>query len=555
MFFRDLQKIRVYVSGERAFQNIAKITTFHRIQASEGYRDAARMCAAYLRGEGLESELLSFAANERERNLQARMFQEWNCRSAWLELCSPHWERLCDFEATPISLIQKSAPADYRDTPLDLVDLDRGNDPAAYENLDLRGKVIFIHDWFQPYLGWAIKERGAVGIITDAIDRYDIVREEFELKDERQSLLFSWYDAADEVRPFGFVLSPRQGVELRRICRETASAHAADSSLPQYPQVHAYVDAAFCDGQFEDVTALLRGESEEEILISAHLCHPKPCANDNASGAAGAMEAIKALNDLIERGRLARPRRSIRLLLVPERTGSYALAEHYPALLTRSIGIAASFAYTLASLTPEDAAYFMNRSRAIFAGAVAEIFCTADEEGDSPSYVRSMVEYRIRVAQAALRDYERFFQGDELDKIRRMIADECAFLRKTASQMLARYFSLRGAPQDTPALQVTGDRLHKIPIRLVRGNLSSSAVLARMTPVQQEEFQELREKNRTFFGSCDKIILWVDGSRSIGEVALCAAMDESLRNPQEFAEFTDAYLHCLEKAGWIGFRA
>ena len=76
-----------------------------------------------------------------------------------------------------------------------------------------------------------------------------------------------------------------------------------------------------------------------------------------------------------------------------------------------------------------------------------------------------------------------------------------------------------------------------------------------MTPAQRDEFQKLREKYPAFSGSSGKILLWTNGSRSIGEIALCAAMDESLRNLQEFAEFTDAYLHCLEKAGWIGFRA
>jgi Zn-dependent M28 family amino/carboxypeptidase len=43
------------------------------------------------------------------------------------------------------------------------------------------------------------------------------------------------------------------------------------------------------------VTARLAGESEREILVVSHLCHPRPGANDNASGAAAALEAARTL--------------------------------------------------------------------------------------------------------------------------------------------------------------------------------------------------------------------------------------------------------------------
>lgn len=94
-------------------------------------------------------------------------------------------------------------------------------------------------------------------------------------------------------------------------------------------KVHARVRASFSAGEMEVVSALVPGESDEEVLITAHLCHPEPSANDNASGVAAGMEAARALAALIDRGDLPAPRRSIRFLFVPEMAGTYAfLATH-----------------------------------------------------------------------------------------------------------------------------------------------------------------------------------------------------------------------------------
>jgi hypothetical protein len=72
------------------------------------------------------------------------------------------------------------------------------------------------------------------------------------------------------------------------------------------------------------VSATIPGQVEEEILVVAHLCHPQPSANDNASGAAAAFEAARTLQELIAKGELVRPKRTIRFLWLPEITGTFA---------------------------------------------------------------------------------------------------------------------------------------------------------------------------------------------------------------------------------------
>ncbi len=77
------------------------------------------------------------------------------------------------------------------------------------------------------------------------------------------------------------------------------------------------------------VSAVIHGQTDEEVVIVAHLCHPQWSANDNASGAATVLEVARTLQGSISEGRLDKPHRSIRFLLVPEISGTQAyLASH-----------------------------------------------------------------------------------------------------------------------------------------------------------------------------------------------------------------------------------
>ena len=66
----------------------------------------------------------------------------------------------------------------------------------------------------------------------------------------------------------------------------------------------------------------LRGQ---EIVLSCHLDHLLPGANDNASGCAAILEVARGLAVAVRGGRIERPRRSIRFIWPPEIEGTIAL--------------------------------------------------------------------------------------------------------------------------------------------------------------------------------------------------------------------------------------
>ena len=312
------------VSGQRAFSVVEKVAGFYRAQASPGYRDAADCCAGILRKQGLKVTIRQYPADPSVTCFTQRLFWEWHCREAQLELISPRQEALCCFTDNDMSIIQRSAPADFRGKPLPIVYVADDADPSDL-SLDLTGKLLFVENNFAAWVSAAVRQ-GAAGLLTVSMPEIPPVREKMSRDPEIMNCCANLSFAPEHGRGagdlFGFVLTPAQGAELRELCRELAREG-------RYPEARGFVDSEFCPGTIENVEAWIEGTGEEEILLVAHLCHPKSSVNDNASGVGCAIEALTALQSVIAAGTLPRPKRTIRLLLVPEMTGTYAyLAEH-----------------------------------------------------------------------------------------------------------------------------------------------------------------------------------------------------------------------------------
>lgn len=309
MFHPLWSVIRNAVSDRAAAQAVAEIARFHRIQASPGFRRAAEWVGEEASRAGLPASITSCAADPTAMFWSARSFQEWDPRAATLHLIEPadQARKLADFRDLPLHLVVRSLPFDGE---AGVVVLEQGEEDAEYEGKDLAGQVVLARGNIRRVHDLAVVRRGAVGLIYDGMTEYEPVRPAWALPDAVQYTSFWWQ--GQEPRGFGFALTPRQGEALRRLARE----HAL--------RVRVHVDASLYTGSLEVVEALIAGATNEEIVLVAHLCHPQPSANDNASGAAALLETARVLAALIAQGELSSPRRAIRFLWVPEITGSMA---------------------------------------------------------------------------------------------------------------------------------------------------------------------------------------------------------------------------------------
>lgn len=301
------------LSGQRCMDHVQTIARYHRIQASPGYRAAAGECLRILRESGVQAAITTYPATGRNREWSHLTPQEWSCRDAELWLLGPdgrRLERLAWYQEMNLSIIQRSCATPEGGVIAELAVVENAEDPASWAGQAVAGKIVLVGNGDIHRMWEHARKAGAAGLVTARMSYHPPTRPEGDLADALQYTSFWWSE--DEPRGWGFVLSTSQGDRLRRLLRQGPV------------RLHATVDAEAYDGTIENVEAVIPGTTDEEILVISHLCHPMPSANDNATGPATVMEAARALQQLINDGRLPRPRKTIRFLHPPEMTGTYA---------------------------------------------------------------------------------------------------------------------------------------------------------------------------------------------------------------------------------------
>lgn len=309
MFERWLDRLRPLVSGERALEAVRSVSRFHRIQSTPGYDAAADWLLGELRASGIETQVERATADGRTRYLGCPLQEGWDCERAVATLHGARGvEPLADFAAHPLSLVQRSDAARGR---FPIVAVEGGAAASDYEGIDVRGRVVLTRGPVQRVHELAVVARGAAGLLCDGRRLVPPVRTE---EHDRDSLAYtSYWWLGSEPRGWGFVASPARGAELRaRLAAGEALELEVDIAARRFPTVAPLV------------TAALPGSIPGEVLVTAHLCHPRPGANDNGSGVAAALETARALAALERAGGLSTPRRTIRFLWMPEFTGTYA---------------------------------------------------------------------------------------------------------------------------------------------------------------------------------------------------------------------------------------
>lgn len=336
LYRKILEKVEREASGVNAKNIVAEIIRHHRIQASPGFREAATYCKEWFKENGFDSvEMLEFPGDGKQLYWSYRMPEAWAARDAELRIVSPKKSKkvLCRYRDVPLSLIQRSAPTPSEGIEAEVIILEDGTEERDYKGKDVKGKIVLTSSDLELVKALAVDRHGAIGIITDRMPEFPPVRHRMDVANALCYTSFWW--RIGEKKCFGFVVSPKEGERLRNIVKDLERKISLRMKLEEDEKegvkVHAYIDTEFYNGSCEDVTAVIRGRNlpKEEVFVIAHLCHPLPSANDNASGCAAAMESARCLNKLISNGELPRPRRTIRFLLVPEMTGTYAyLATH-----------------------------------------------------------------------------------------------------------------------------------------------------------------------------------------------------------------------------------
>ncbi|MHA1596351.1 MAG: DUF4910 domain-containing protein [Candidatus Asgardarchaeia archaeon] len=305
------------LSGNYAKRNVSEISNFHRIQASPGIKKAVMFVASKLKEFGIKHEVLSFKSDGKKKYLGWRSPVGWEVKKGYIKMVSPKEKLLGSFDDTPTCVVAYSAPTPPEGLEAEVVYVGRGIREEDYEGKDLKGKFVLSYGPpYEVFLQAAVK-RGAVGLIfyndkmvdiPDAIRYYGIWIGKSEINKMVPAFSISLRDAKQIV----------DMIEMGKTVR-----------------IKAFLDARFFEGEVNIVTGVIEGETDEEILLTAHICHPNPGANDNASGSGLLLEVARTIKKMIDKKLIEKPKRTIRFMWVPEMLGIAAFLDANPEYLNK----------------------------------------------------------------------------------------------------------------------------------------------------------------------------------------------------------------------------
>lgn len=313
------------LSGSAAKRNLEYITRLHRMSGSKDFRTAAEFVVAQARSYGLN--------DVRVHEIPAdghTMYGTQKSRPGWDPEFAELWEvrtdsgrttpiaRIASFEDEPVILAEDS---DSGDVAADVVDVGVGGSERDYAGKNVRGKLVLMSGPLTDAAALAIDKYGAKGMLSDMPNQVTAW-----WKDDGNLIRWGHLDAFESRHTFAFMLSQKQASALRN---RLASGERIT--------MHAVVRASRHPSSYNPVTALIPGTDRraEEIVLSCHLDHQRPGANDNASGCATILEVGRTLSKLIADGRIPRPSRSIRFVWPCEVECTMALFNAEPDLRSR----------------------------------------------------------------------------------------------------------------------------------------------------------------------------------------------------------------------------
>jgi Peptidase family M28 len=247
----------------------------------------------------------------------------WDAKAATLEIVDPPVSAesrvLCDYRKVPTSLGEWSGSTPPAGLTAEVVEIPDWP-PERIASMNLRGKLA-LTDENPADIKWALVKAGALGAINASTENPS-------LQDARQWMNawgdYGWAFIKGSTPLLYFSITPREATLIRTLLAEHGAV-----------RVRATVNAHYYSGVYPYTTGVIPGRGPEEVLALGHTSEEG--AGDNASGVAALMEAMVSLNRLIAAGTLPTPKRSIRILAMPEMYGSMYYIQTHPAEIRHTV--------------------------------------------------------------------------------------------------------------------------------------------------------------------------------------------------------------------------
>jgi peptidase M28-like protein len=319
-----IQAVHSEMQPEQAMDFMRHIYSTDRWFTFPKFQKTAEYMKQSMEGLGLQDVELSGApADGSSQSGFWTMPLAWDVKSARLQIVDPPLPSgiatLADYHKIPTSLGMWSGATPPEGVTAEIVNVTDA-DASKIAQLDLKGKLALMGE-NPANFKWALVKAGALGAIN-------AFTENPNLQDGRQWINawgdHGWAFTKGSTPLLSFSISPREAALLRGLLGERGVV-----------RVKATVDSRYYSGKYPYITGLIRGSGPQEVLTLGHSFEQG--AQDNATGVAAMLESLATLNRLILSGKLARPKRSIRLLTMGELYGSMYYIEKHPDRIRRTV--------------------------------------------------------------------------------------------------------------------------------------------------------------------------------------------------------------------------
>jgi hypothetical protein len=316
-----LDQVRSEVKPDQAMEYMRHAYSTDRWFTFSKFRETAEYLKRAMTEAGLQNvELLGAPADGVTQFGYWTEPLAWDVKEARLDLTGDmpaEFRVLADYEKVPASLGMWSGPTPPGGITADIVEWN--------ENGDMRGKLVLTRQ-NPANIKWLLVKKGVLGAINTFTENPG-------LKDGRQWINAwgddGWAFTKASTPLLSFSITPRQAEFVRKLLATGRAVRA-----------HALVDTRYYSGVYPYVTGVIPGAtpgdgSEEEVLTLGH--SSEQGAQDNATGVAAQLESLATLSRLIAAGKLERPKRGIRILLMGEMYGSMPYVATHAERMRRTV--------------------------------------------------------------------------------------------------------------------------------------------------------------------------------------------------------------------------
>ncbi len=289
-------------SPQNALEIEWELSRFNRAKGAIGFSKAVEV----VRNVIGDSKVLKYPMN--------KLFDSWTTPSGWnptggfLRIADPRGYIVSDLGISPINSIFLSGPSNGVER-LEVVDVGTGEEKSDYTG-SVKGRAVLANGNVSRVYDLAVRKFGARCVLSSFMRAQvkEIGRTPESMPD---AVNYTSFPPDSNGEAMGFAMSHSQYMKVKELLRSGKVEIEAKADIDTGTNELEVIEARFG-----------RKTDGKPLVLTAHLCHPRPGANDNASGSALLAEIVRVLKkfDL---------NREVVALWVPEMYGTEAyLTDH-----------------------------------------------------------------------------------------------------------------------------------------------------------------------------------------------------------------------------------